>query len=217
MAKRKKTTGTTPASSTPPSTASLVADPGNPRRMSDRARSGLSASLDEFGDLSGIVWNRKTGQVVAGHRRLEEIHKRWGEHPIEIIDPAQELGIIRIDKDHAFSVRVVDWTPEKQAAANVTANNPKIQGEFTDDLASFLVDAAAAMPAQMDDLLLADLLETYVESETPLTTVDVKPPPVMTWILVGIRTTKFGEIAQPIDAIANTPGVVIETTSNDGR
>ena len=47
-------------------TAGLIADPRNPRMITDKAARGLGFSLAEFGDLSGIVFNLRTQQLVAG-------------------------------------------------------------------------------------------------------------------------------------------------------
>ena len=48
----------------------LTADPANPRRLTEAAAAGLSASMLELGDVGGIVWNRRTGHLVAGHARV---------------------------------------------------------------------------------------------------------------------------------------------------
>ncbi|MGD9632557.1 MAG: hypothetical protein AB7G28_22715 [Pirellulales bacterium] len=203
----------------PASTGDLAGDARNPRFISPAASTGLGKSLDEFGDLSGIVWNRRTGQLVCGHQRLEQIHAKWGPQPIVIVDADRELGAIKIDDAHCFTVRVVDWPAEKQAAANVTANNPKIAGEFTADVVDFLESAnlASAMPGILDDVLLTDLLAEFADAgPTELTKVDVKPPPAMTWVLVAISTPRFGRIAGLIDELAQVPDVTIESTLNDG-
>lgn len=223
MAKRKPKQSTPPAEGTPvpASTAALTVDPRNPRFISDESAAGLARSLEEFGDLSGIVWNRRTGQLVAGHQRVKQIEARWGPQPIEVIDAERELGVIRVDDAHCFMVRIVDWPIEKHAAANVTANNPKIQGEFTGDVVAYMRDIetllADNMPSLMDDVLLADLLAEYDTREaTQLTKVDVKPPPAMTWVLVGIQTPRFGRIAELVDQLGSVPDIILESTLNDG-
>lgn len=226
MAKRKTTTElpqhtVDQHAKLPKSTAELAADPRNPRFINPAAEEGLAASLAEFGDLSGIVWNRQTGQLVTGHQRMAQITTRWGPQPVEIIDAATELGAIRIDNAHTFAVRVVDWSPEKQAAANATANNPLIQGEFTSDLANFLADSKLIMadtsPSLFDDVLLMDLMAQYAPDQEPteLKSIDVKPPPAMAWILIGIETPRFGRIAHLVDELAAVPDVTIETTAVD--
>jgi len=42
------------------SVADLKADPKNPRTITDRAAAALRESLRRFGDLSGVVFNRRT-------------------------------------------------------------------------------------------------------------------------------------------------------------
>ena len=44
--------------------------PRNPRRISAEAMGALGHSLDAFGDLSSICWNRRSGHLVAGHQRM---------------------------------------------------------------------------------------------------------------------------------------------------
>lgn len=43
----------------------------NPRKISADQLKNLKKSIEEFGDLSGIVFNRRTGNVVGGHQRLK--------------------------------------------------------------------------------------------------------------------------------------------------
>ena len=40
--------------------------------------------------------------------------------------------------------------------------------------------------------------------------------PKMTWVLIGIPTVRFGEIAEKMESLAAIEGVVLESTSNDG-
>ncbi len=49
----------------------LKSNPKNPRRVTDKKLDMLKKALFEFGDLSGIVFNRKTGQLVGGHQRVK--------------------------------------------------------------------------------------------------------------------------------------------------
>ncbi len=108
----------------------LKPDPENARKISGEALQGLGASLETFGDLSGIVWNEQTGVLVAGHQRMRALREAgaltwtregergWIEHPVT---------------GERFDIRVVDWDETTERMANLTANNPAIQGDFTDD------------------------------------------------------------------------------------
>ena len=49
--------------------ADLQPHPRNPREISEAALAGLGASIEDFGDLAGIVWNKRNGKLVCGHQR----------------------------------------------------------------------------------------------------------------------------------------------------
>ena len=52
----------------------------NPRKISGKARSGLAKSLEKFGIMNLIIWNKKTGNVVGGHQRLDIIEEIGRAH-----------------------------------------------------------------------------------------------------------------------------------------
>lgn len=51
--------------------------PYNPRKIFTDALEGLKRSLKRFGDLSGIVFNKRTGH--AGHQRVKALTDEYGE------------------------------------------------------------------------------------------------------------------------------------------
>jgi hypothetical protein len=123
----------------PADISGLIAAPYNPRTITDEALAGLTYSLVEFGDLSGIVWNATTGHIVAGHQRLRALRERFGDLPLS------PDGLL-LPTGSRFPVRVVEWDEGKEKAANVAANAPTISGTFTADLDALLRDVEAAMP-----------------------------------------------------------------------
>lgn len=106
--------------------------PYNPRTISPDALHGLRQSVERFGDLSGIVWNARSGHLVAGHQRVKALTDAGAT-----FDPSPPRLVLG---DRAFPVRVVDWDDATERAANITANNPHISGEFNDGLAGLLDD-----------------------------------------------------------------------------
>jgi hypothetical protein len=86
--------------------------PYNPRTMTDKARQGLSNSIDSFGLLQPIIWNKQTGNVVGGHQRLSDL----------IGKGATETDVI-----------VVDFSLAKEKACNVALNHSGISGQYDDD------------------------------------------------------------------------------------
>ena len=108
--------------------------PYNPRKISDHQYSALLESIDKFGDISGIVFNRKTGNLVGGHQRIKAF-KEIGTDKVVITEQLNEpnsRGTVArgyvINGDEKFTYREVEWTMEWEKMANVAAN--KIQGEW---------------------------------------------------------------------------------------
>lgn len=122
----------------------------NPRQISDRASSGLSASLDEFGDISGITFNLRSGNLVAGHQRINSLVSLYGNLTIKndaVVTPSGEK----------FGVRFVDWPIEKEKAANITANNQSIAGTFTPEVLDLINEIKLSMPEHFERLNLQDI------------------------------------------------------------
>lgn len=136
----------------------LTPDPRNPRAIAEPALAGLGVSVETFGDLSGIVFNTRTGHLVAGHQRLRAL-KAAG------VTSWQRAGndgvIVHPRSGERFRVRVVDWDETTERFANLTANNPAIQGTFTEEAAEQLAALAAedGQAALMESLKLDDLLK----------------------------------------------------------
>ena len=86
--------------------------PYNPRKISEEAVSGLAYSLEEFGDISGITWNKRTGHLVSGHQRVNQL-KRNGA---ELVD-----GVLRLKNGDVFPIRVVDWDEKKEPVTHCHA------------------------------------------------------------------------------------------------
>lgn len=94
----------------------LKPNPQNPRQISDKKLEILKKSLAEFGDLSGVVFNKRTCHLVGGHQRMKVIPQ---SAQIEMID--QEHGFITCDGIKQ-TYRVVEWDETKEKAANIAAN-----------------------------------------------------------------------------------------------
>jgi len=137
--------------------------PYNPREIGKIAAAGLGKSLDAFGDISGIVWNARTGNLVSGHQRVAQLRKRSAKLVTDSGTPRVVCG------DREFPVRIVDWDMEFEKAANLEANNDKIQGEFNDNLAVVLKDVQGAMSELQFEELGFDELAKANRSTSELT------------------------------------------------
>jgi hypothetical protein len=104
-------------------------DPKNPRTIDPTLKAELGRFQKEFGDLGGIVYNRRTGQLVGGHQRLSNLPKNAVIDWSAPNDDGEIWGMVR-GKGHEWAVRAVDWDLETQRRACIVANNVMIQGRF---------------------------------------------------------------------------------------
>lgn len=93
----------------------LTGAPYNPRRISEVAKKRLKQNLEQVGLVEALVWNRRTGHLVSGHRRLSLLDALEGSH------------------NYALDVAVVDLDLKTEKAQNVFLNNPHAQGTFDPD------------------------------------------------------------------------------------
>jgi len=103
--------------------------PWNPRKITDKQLAMLKKSMAEFGDLSGIVRNVKTGNLIGGHQRIKNLDPSW---PIISKPHTDKTGTVALGyietPSGRWQYREVDWPEKKEAAANIAANQQG--GEF---------------------------------------------------------------------------------------
>jgi len=104
----------------------LHPNPFNPRKITDEKLKMLNASIDTFGDLSGIVFNKASMQIVSAHQRLRCLPKDATITITKTYEKPTKRGTIKegyvvIDEER-FSYREVDWDPITEKAANIAAN-----------------------------------------------------------------------------------------------
>lgn len=93
----------------------------NPRYIEEEARKLLKKNLKERGLLGGIIWNKRTGNLVSGHQRVAVMDKE------NRYDPETNKN------EYEFRVEVVDWDLKTEKEQNLFMNNKKVQGKFDDD------------------------------------------------------------------------------------
>jgi len=116
----------------------LTPAPYNPRQISPEALAGLRGSVERFGLVEPVVFNRRTGHVVGGHQRLKVL-QAMGETETQVV--------------------VVDLPEAEEKALNIALNNPSIAGEFTPELHRLLAELEATMPELSSLLRFDDLAE----------------------------------------------------------
>ncbi len=122
----------------------------NPRKdlqPGDPEYEKLKRSLDEFGYLEPIIWNKQTGHVVGGHQRLKVL-KAAGHKTADCV--------------------IVDFDEDKEKALNIALN--KISGDWDNDKLGLLIADLQASDFDVsltgfDDQEISDLLATDEETK----------------------------------------------------
>lgn len=106
--------------------SALKLNPKNPRTITPAKLAMLRKSLKEFGDLSGVVFNRKTKQLVGGHQRLQSLDKKADYTVTKQYEKPSRTGTVAegyiVSNGERFSYREVVWSSSKEKAANIAAN-----------------------------------------------------------------------------------------------
>lgn len=104
----------------------LTPNSRNPRRISDKKLEALSRSMDKYGDLGGIVFNRRSGKLIGAHQRSKGmppdsniiITQNWAT-PTKCFTVAE--GYVELDGER-FKYREVDADDEWEVGAMLAAN-----------------------------------------------------------------------------------------------
>jgi hypothetical protein len=147
----------------------------NPRRIHPKAAKGLAYSMESYGDISGIVFNSRTGCLVCGHQRVDQGRKAGAT----MVD-----GALVMPNGERFPVRVVDWPIAKERAANVAANNTNIGGEWDEGIGAVLDSIKAdILPEDFSKLCFDEILVQPLEEMPVLPSGEKSPYQQMTFTL----------------------------------
>lgn len=176
----------------------LQANPRNWRTHPDDQRAALRDLLAEIGYADALLARETedgTLELIDGHLRAETTPDQ--EVPVLVVDVTeQEADKLLLLLDPLAAMAKADQ--EKLAALK---NRADVQG--------------AALRSALD-AMLDDATEEAGKQATALRQLSTDRPPAMTWVLVGIPTVRYGEIAAAVESVASVQGVVVEMTVNDG-
>lgn len=105
----------------------------NPRKISEEELKALADNIKELGDLSGIIHDLATDEIIGGNQRSRVINVNACEIEItEKYEEPDECGTIAhgyvIWEGQRLNYRQVLWTESQREKANITAN--KLGGDF---------------------------------------------------------------------------------------
>jgi 16S rRNA G966 N2-methylase RsmD len=99
----------------------------NPRHITDDRKRELEKNMLELGDISGIVHDLNTGEIISGNQRSKIINLEECEVVIsEKYKEPTKQGTVAIGhviwQEQKFNYRAVRWNDAQREKANITAN-----------------------------------------------------------------------------------------------
>lgn len=179
-------------------TAELIPYVRNARTHSESQVAQIAGSIQEFGFCNPVLIDATNG-IIAGHGRvmaaqllkLESVPCLRLSHLTDAQKRAYVLADNRIALSSGWNQELLD--EELKRLAN---------DEFDTALLGF-----------DEDELLKSLGMVEEPELQPLT---IMAPPKMTWVLIGIPTTQFGDINEAVELISSLESTIVEMTANDG-
>lgn len=168
----------------------IIRNPDNWRTHPEDQKSTLRAIIDDVGYVSAVLVRKvATGyELLDGHLRAD------------------------ISGDEFIPALVLDLT-DKEVATVLATYDPvgDLAGRDEEALNRLLEKAQieARIVEQLLGIMESDVATTSGSEVVP---VEVKDPPKMAWVLIGIPTVQFGSIAEVVEGIAAIPDTIIETT-----
>jgi hypothetical protein len=120
--------------------------PYNPRHIKPKNRQKLRGVLKRLGMVSPITWNRRSGNIVGGHQR------------VDILDALEGT------KDYTLTVAAVDLDEKQEREANLALNNQGAAGEFDYEKMLGLFKGEAAVEPEAAGFDMAELYQMFGES-----------------------------------------------------
>lgn len=99
----------------------------NPRKITEKQLEQLRENMKEFGDISGIVHDLNTDEIISGNQRSKVVDVNKCEIVLtQKLDEPDEQGTVAwghvIWEGTRYNYRQVRWTDEQREKANITAN-----------------------------------------------------------------------------------------------
>jgi hypothetical protein len=110
----------------------LAHNPRNPRSITAAKVTQLGKSMTAFGDISGIVFNNRSGVVIGGTQRTKNLPKTAKVRITKTYAKPTAKGTVAVGyvehEGERFNYREVSWDENTQEAAMIAAN--KSAGEW---------------------------------------------------------------------------------------
>lgn len=185
------------------STDDLKAHPNNWRLHPEAQKSLLTGMLGRIGKIDAIIAyeSEKYGGLVIidGHQRQD----MDGTYPVIVLDVS----------DSEASEILMTYNPLAELATQDTEAYRNLLA--TVDAAELEASRELAMLAQ--SVLGEEVVASGSSDDTTLKRVDVKAPPQMIWVVVGVPVNDFGSVNAIVEQLQIVPNVIVEMTPSDWK
>jgi len=180
----------------------LLANPKNWRIHPRYQQEALEAVLDEVGWVDDVKVNKRTGTVIDGHLRVTlALRNNEPSIPVKYVDLSpEEEALVLATFDPLGTFAVADPDALDGALEDVSSTSAEIAGLLT----KIAEDAGVIPPEEKGPPVQASIRRLAT-----------KPPPKLAWVLIGLPTVRYGEIAELVEGIAKLDGVFCETVLSD--
>jgi len=144
----------------------------NPRKITEKMFNLLGDSIKEFGDLSGIVYNVRTQELIGGNQRTQFFKRNDKDVQITTIPVENsKVGTVAVGyvvyNGEKYNYREVDWDDKKAGQANLNAN--KIGGFWDNELLAGAFEMEELKLAGFEDFELGMFNEEIQIDKSDLT------------------------------------------------
>jgi ParB-like chromosome segregation protein Spo0J len=153
----------------------------------------IAASIQEFGWTNPILTDGKGG-IVAGHGRLEA---------------AQQLGLTQVPV-----IELPHLTAKQRRMLVVADNKLALNAGWDDRLLSAELAALGGIDTELTGFSKQELASIFGEDEAVLVPVELKPPPKMVWVLLGIPIAEYGEVQPQVATLERCAAISVQSTRN---
>lgn len=127
--------------------------PYNPRKEDAQVVRKLKKNFKSVGFLGGVVWNKQTGYLVSGHKRIQTL---------DIINGYDGT----LQTDYEVKVEAVELDDKTEREQNIFMNSPSAMGEFDLNILKSIIPDIDYAAAGLDDSDLNIIGISIMEAET---------------------------------------------------
>jgi ParB-like chromosome segregation protein Spo0J len=179
--------------------ADLRPDPKNARKHGERNIGMLERSLEQHGAARSIVVDEEN-RILCGHG---------------VVEAAANVGIEKVRPVEADGNEIIAVVrrglSKKQKAELAIADNR------TQELSEWDADMLKESDADLEKFFTVGELEALEDREAKVRELEIKPPPTMVWVLLGINLNSFGKVQKLLKALESRSEVVVKVSRDEDR